>query len=75
MCLCPTASCEFLATMLLNSVVQSARFLGNPARNAVAAPVISPDGSSVTVRVIPTDEEITIARQTLAVVEPPGGES
>jgi acetate kinase len=47
------------------------RFLGvhiDPARNAVAAPVISPDGSPVTVRVIPTDEEITIARQTLAVV-------
>jgi acetate kinase len=47
------------------------RFLGvhiDPARNAVAAPVISADGSPVTVRVIPTDE-ITIARQ-LAVVDP-----
>jgi acetate kinase len=54
------------------------RFLGihiDPARNAVAAPVISPDGSPVTVRVIPTDEEITIARQTLAVVGIPGGKS
>jgi acetate kinase len=54
------------------------RWLGvnlDPARNAVAAPVISPDGSPVTVRVIPTDEEITIARQTLAVVGTPGGKS
>jgi acetate kinase len=30
--------------------------------------VISPDGSPVTVRVIPTDEEITIAREALATV-------
>jgi acetate kinase len=44
-------------------------------RNAVAAPVISPEGSPVTVRVIPTDEEITIARQTLAVVGRSGGKS
>ena len=28
--------------------------------------MISPDGSRVTVRVIPTDEEVTIARETLA---------
>jgi acetate kinase len=35
-------------------------------RNASGAPVISPDGSRVTVRVIPTDEEATIARETLA---------
>jgi len=41
------------------------RFLGvhiDPARNAAAAPVISADGSPVTVRVIPTDEESVIAR-------------
>jgi len=37
-------------------------------RNASGAPVISPDGSRVTVRVIPTDEEVTIARETLATV-------
>jgi acetate kinase len=37
--------------------------------------VISADGSPVTVRVIPTDEEITIARQTLAAVGTPGGKS
>jgi acetate kinase len=51
------------------------RFLGvhiGSAHNAATAPVISPDGSPVTVRVIPTDEEITIARQTLAVAGAPG---
>jgi acetate kinase len=31
--------------------------------------VISPDGSPVTVRVIPTDEEITIARETVATID------
>jgi acetate kinase len=52
------------------------RWLGvniDAARNAVSAPVISAEGSAVTVRVIPTDEEITIARQTLAVVATPEG--
>jgi acetate kinase len=46
-------------------------FLGiriDPARNGVAASVISTEDSPVTVRVIPTDEEITLARQTLAAV-------
>jgi acetate kinase len=46
-------------------------FLGvriDPGCNASHGPVISPDGSPVTVRVIPTDEEISIARETLATV-------
>jgi acetate kinase len=46
-------------------------FLGvnlDPGRNASHAPVISPDGTPVTVRVIPTDEEITIARETIAII-------
>jgi len=46
-------------------------FLGvriDPARNAAHGSVVSPEGSPVTVRVIPTDEEITIARETLAAV-------
>jgi len=46
-------------------------FLGvhiDPSRNASHGPVISPEGSPVTVRVIPTDEEIAIARETLAAV-------
>jgi acetate kinase len=47
-------------------------FLGvrlDPGRNASHAPVISPDGNPVTVRVIPTDEEITIFRETLAIAD------
>ena len=46
-------------------------FLGvsiDPGRNACHAPVISRDGNPVSVRVIPTDEEITIARETLTTV-------
>jgi acetate kinase len=38
------------------------------ARNATNQAIISPDGAACTVRVIPTDEEIVIARQTQAVV-------
>ena len=43
----------------------------DPGRNAVrsAEPrVISPDGSPVTVMVVPTNEELAIARATLALV-------
>ena len=36
----------------------------DPVRNIRNAPVISPDGSRVTVRVIPTNEELMIARHT-----------
>src|SRR5262249_37212455 len=46
-------------------------FLGvriDPARNAENAPIISPDGAPVTVRVMKTNEERMIARQTFAVV-------
>jgi acetate kinase len=42
-------------------------FLGirlDPARNAAHAPIISPDGVPVTVRVMPTDEDLMIARHT-----------
>lgn len=38
-------------------------------RNARNAPVISPDGSAVTVRVMRTDEDLMVARHTLAVLE------
>ncbi len=44
-------------------------FLGvhvDSVRNAAHSPVISPDDGHVTVRVIPTDEETTIARETWA---------
>ncbi len=53
---------------------QGLGFLGiavDPARNEAAASgarVISPDGAPVTVLVVPTDEEIAIARQTLALL-------
>lgn len=35
------------------------------ARNRASAPIISPDGAAVTVRVIATDEDLMIARHTL----------
>ncbi len=38
----------------------------DPARNAVNAPIISPPGSRVTVRVLPTNEELMIARHVRA---------
>jgi acetate kinase len=41
-------------------------------RNAAHAPIISPDGASVVVRVIPTDEDRTIARHTFAVLRGAG---
>lgn len=40
----------------------------DPARNAAHAAVISVDGGPVTVRIIPTDEERQIARETAAVL-------
>jgi acetate kinase len=43
----------------------------DPERNAQAsreARVISPDGAAVTVLVVPTDEELAIARQALSLV-------
>jgi acetate kinase len=46
----------------------------DPARNAAPAAfggTISPDGAKVTVLVVPTNEELEIARQTLAVVRQP----
>jgi acetate kinase len=46
-------------------------FLGvrlDPGRNGSHAPVISPDGNPVTVRVIPTDEEVTIFRETRNII-------
>ncbi|MBP3960291.1 acetate/propionate family kinase [Gemmata sp. G18] len=46
-------------------ICESLAFLGVslvPARNTASAPVISPDGSSATVRVIRTNEEAMIAR-------------
>jgi acetate kinase len=43
----------------------------DPARNEAGAPVVSTDGSRCTVRVLRTDEESIIARETLGVLEGP----
>jgi acetate kinase len=40
----------------------------DPAANAAGGPVISAGGSRVALYVIPTDEELMIARHTLAVL-------
>jgi acetate kinase len=55
-------------------ICSSLSFLGleiNGGRNDLHAAVISSERSRVTIRVIPTDEEIMIARETLRVLETP----
>jgi acetate kinase len=50
-------------------------FLGialDPRRNGAHAPVISPDGGAVTVRVLHTDEELMIARHTSRLLQQEG---
>ena len=52
-------------------ICQGLAFLGielDPARNTQNAPIITRDGTAVTVRVIPTDEESTIFRAILGVL-------
>jgi len=44
----------------------------DPTRNGRHAPIISPDGSAVTVRVMQTDEDLMIARQTATLVRQGG---
>jgi acetate kinase len=47
-------------------------FLGirlDPERNAAHAPVISTDDAAVTVRVVPTDEDLMVARHTRRLIE------
>ena len=57
------------------AVVQGLDGLGlsvDPERNASPsreARIISPDGSPVTVAVVPTNEELEIARQTVSLLE------
>lgn len=60
------------------TVCDGLRWIGvelDEARNAAGAPVISRDGSAVRVRVIPTDEESVIARDTRGLLADrrPGG--
>ena len=54
-------------------ICEALAFLGirlDEGRNAVNAPIISTDATHVTVRVIPTDEEQIIARETQRVLDP-----
>ena len=66
------------APVLRAAVVETLGRLGlsvDPARNEAPsreARVISPDGSPVTVLVVPTDEELEIARQTAALLDGAG---
>jgi acetate kinase len=53
-------------------VCEDLEFLGirlDPERNAAHAPVISSDDAAVTVRVVPTDEELMVARHTRRLIE------
>jgi acetate kinase len=54
-------------------ICEGLEFLGlslDGSRNAEHAPVVSPDDTPVTVRVIPTDENLMIARHTRRLVRP-----
>jgi acetate kinase len=54
-------------------ICEGLEFLGirlDPDRNAAHAPVVSREGNPVTIRVIPTDENLVIARHTRLLVGP-----
>ena len=54
-------------------ICEGLEFLGirlDPDRNAEPASIVSQDGTPVTVRVIPTDENLMIARHTRELVKP-----
>jgi len=60
------------ATSVRQRICEGMEFLGiqiDPRRNKADAPVISPEGNSVTVRVMRTDEDLMIARHTSELVE------
>ena len=62
-----TAGVGTTAPKVRQRICRGLEFMGiciDAARNDANAPVISPDGSPVTVRVMKTDEELTIARHT-----------
>jgi acetate kinase len=53
-------------------VCEGLEFLGirlDPDRNAAHAPIVSSDDASVTVRVVPTDEDLVVARHTRRLIE------
>jgi acetate kinase len=60
------------APLVREQICEGLGFLGiqlGAARNAKNAPLISPDGAAVEVRVIPTDEEIMIARSVTRLLQ------
>lgn len=60
------------ATSVRQRICEGMEFLGiriDPRRNKAHAPVISPEGNSVTVRVMRTDEDLMIARHTSELME------
>jgi len=64
------------AAPIRQRICDGLNFLGitlDPGRNAAHAPVISRDGSRVTVRVIATDEDLMIARHTYQLAFRQGG--
>jgi acetate kinase len=59
------------ASEIRSRICEGLDFLGiavDASRNDVSSPVISPDGSAVTVRVIATNEELMIVRQTQGIL-------
>lgn len=65
------------AAPIREEICRELSFLGirlDPGRNARSEPVISVDGSRATVRVIPTDEELVVARHTAQRTFAAGGE-
>jgi acetate kinase len=53
-------------------ICEGLEFLGirlDPDRNAAHAPIISSDAAAVTVRVVPTDEDLMVARHTRRLIE------
>lgn len=63
------------AAPLRERICEGLRFMGvrlDTARNASHSAVISADDSPVTVRVVPTDEDLVIARHTRRIVEEEG---
>jgi acetate kinase len=60
------------AAAIRSRICEGLGFLGiavDASRNDVSSPVISPDGSAVTVRVIATNEELMIVRHTLGILD------
>jgi acetate kinase len=60
------------AARVRERICEGLGFLGirlDPERNAAHAPVISGDDTAVTVRVVPTDEDLMVARHTRRLIE------